>query len=368
MTIPFIEPNESQRLLCERIASFGKTLNDGMIERDAEQILDREVWRRCAEFGIPGLPIPEQYGGSGQDMTTTLYAMKALGEACEDNGLVFAMNAQMWAFQLPVLHFGTEAQKQRYLPALCRGELIAAHAITEQEAGSDVMALCTRAVRDDDAYVLTGRKTYITNAPVADALLIFATVAPELKAAGVTAFLVERGAAGLTLPPALSKMGHRTAQMGEVLLEECRIPLENRLGAEGAGMLIFSSAMEWERTCIFAAHLGAMQRLLNQTIAYARGRKQFGMPISKYSPIADKIVEMRIAIEAGEMLLCKAAALKDAGRNATLQAAMAKLFVSEARIRQAVDAVQIHGAYGYLTRNQVERELRDAVGGAIYSG
>lgn len=347
---------------------FGRSLNEGMIERDKDAVFRRDLWQRCAEFGILGLPIPAEFGGSAQDLKTTFAAMMELGYACRDNGLVFSLNAQMWAFELPILNFGTDDQKRRYLPSVVRGERIGAHAVTEPEYGSDAMSMATRAVRDGDFYVLDGTKTFITNGPVADVVLAFATVNRAMKVAGVTAFLVERGTPGMTLSPPIPKMGMRTSPMGEIAFEACRVPVSARLGREGAGALIFNSAMEWERTCIFAAHLGAMKRLFEETVAYAKARKQFGQSISKFESVADKLVDMKIAIEAGELLLYKAAATKDAGQNAILAAAMAKLFVSEAHVKHALAALQIHGGYGYSTEYQIEREVRDAIPGTIYSG
>lgn len=362
------EPSEEQRALAAAMEAFGRSLNDGLAERDRRAQFDRERWRRCAEFGIPGLPIPPAWGGSGQDLETTLLAMEALGRGCRDNGLVFSLNAQMWAVELPILHFGTEEQKRRLLPGLCAGELIGAHAMTEPGSGSDAMALGTRAVRDGDAYVLTGTKAFVTNAPVADVILVFATVDPAARFAGVTGFLVERGTPGLGLSDPVSKMGLRTSPMGEVVLDGCRVPAASRLGPEGGGVKLFNSAMEWERACIFASHLGAMERLLDETIAYARTRKQFGQPISRFAPVADAIVDMKVAIEAGRLLLYRVGARKDAGHDAILDAAIAKLFVSEAHVQQTLSALQIHGGYGYTTEFGVERELRDALPGTIYSG
>jgi hypothetical protein len=269
---------------------------------------------------------------------------------------------------LPILHFGTEAQRREHLPALCRGDRIGAHAITEPGSGSDALSMACRARRDGDGYVLDGVKTFVTNAPVADVILVFATVAPEARFAGITGFLVERGTPGLTLSDPISKMGLRTSPMGEVVLEGCRVPATSRLGAEGAGVRIFSSAMEWERACIFASHLGAMDRLLADTIAYARARRQFGEPISRFAPVADAIVDMKVSIEAGRLLLYRVGARKDAGEDATLDAALAKLFVSEAHVRQALAALRIHGGYGYTTEFGIERELRDAIPGTLYSG
>jgi alkylation response protein AidB-like acyl-CoA dehydrogenase len=366
--VNFFEPSDEQRALCEAVRQFGRTLNEGLAQRDAEGRFDREAWRRCAEFGIPGLPLPREYGGSGADLMTTLLAMMALGHGCRDNGLVFSLNAQMWAFQLPVLKFGTEAQRARYLPPLARGERIGAHAVTEPSHGSDAMGMRTRARRDGEHYVLDGTKTFITNGPVADVLLVFATVNPALKSLGVTGFLVDRETPGLTLSRPIPKMGIRTSPMGEVVLEGCRVPVSARLGPEGAGGSIFNAAMAWERTCIFAAHLGAMERLLEDCVAYAKAREQFGQPISRHPEIADKLVDMKVALEAGRLLLYRAAAARDAGKDAILEAAMAKLFVSEAHVRQALAAIQLHGGYGFTTEYGVERELRDAVPGTLYSG
>lgn len=363
-----LEPSEEQRDLCRAVGAFGTTLNDGLAERDRRASFDRARWARCAEFGLLGLPIPPEWGGSGQSLTTSLLAMEALGRACRDNGLVFSLNAQLWAVELPILRFGTPAQRARYLPPLCRGEWIGAHAVTEPGSGSDAMALTTRAVRDGDHYVLTGAKTFVTNGPVADVALVFATVAPEARVAGVTAFLVERGTPGLSVSEPIPKMGLRTSPMGELALDGCRVPAAQRLGAEGSGMAIFSAAMEWERACIFAAHLGAMEWLLDETIAYARERQQFGQPIGRFAPVADAIVDAKIAIEAGRLLLYRVGARKDAGKDAVLDAAIAKLFVSEAHVRQALAAIRIHGGYGYTTELGVERELRDAIPGTIYSG
>ncbi len=362
------DPTEEQRSLADAVERFGRRLSEGVAERDRRGTFDRELWRRCGEFGLPGLPVPEAYGGSGQSLTTTIVAMEALGRGCRDNGLVFSLNAQMWAVEMPLLRFGGEALRRRLLPPLCRGERIGAHAMTEPGSGSDAMALSTRAVRDGDDYVLDGVKTFVTNGPVADVVVVFATVDRSARAAGVTAFVVERGAAGLSFSEPISKMGLRTSPMGEVVLEGCRVPVANRLGAEGAGAAVFAAAMEWERACIFAAHLGAMERLLDETTAYARGRRQFGKPISSFPPVADAIVDARVAIDAGRLLLYRVGARKDAGRDATLDACIAKLFVSEAHVRQALAAIQIHGGYGYTTEFGVERELRDAIPGTLYSG
>ena len=359
---------DEQEALCRSVAEFGASLNEGLSEREERGAFTHELWRRCGEFGLQGLPIPVEYGGSQQSLTNTALAMTALGKACRDNGLLFSLNAQMWAFELPLLRFGTEQQRHRWLPAVCQGALVGAHAVTEPRSGSDAFAMSTRAVRDGDHYVLNGAKTFVTNGPVADVLIVFATLDPALRSAGITAFLIERDTPGLTLSRPIPKMGLRSSPMGEVVLEDCRVPLSQRLGGEGAGTAIFSSAMEWERTCIFAAHLGAMERLLEDSVRYAREREQFGVPIAQHPEIANQLVDMRVSIEVGKLLLLKAASAKEAGKNAMLHAAIAKLFISEAHVRQALGAIQVHGGYGYTTEFGVERELRDAVPGTLYSG
>lgn len=364
----FFAPSAEQAALREAVEAFGRALDEGLPAREAEGRFDRDVWRRCADFGLLGLPMPAEYGGTGESLTTTLLAMEALGRGCSDNGLVFSLNAQLWAFQLPVLTFGTEAQRRRWLPPLVRGELVGAHAVTEPAHGSDAMSMTSRARREGDEYVLDGAKTFVTNGPVADVLLVFATIDRALRSAGVTAFVVERGTPGLTLSPAIPKMGLRTSPMGEVSMEGVRVPVTSRLGAEGEGSAIFNAAMAWERTCIFAAHLGAMERLYRRTLQHAKDRRQFGQPLVRHPPIAEKLVEMRVSIEAGRLLLLKAAAAKEAGGDAILEAAMAKLFVSEAHVRLALAAIQIHGGYGYCTETGIERELRDAIPGTLYSG
>lgn len=362
------QPDTEQLALCNAIKAFGCSLNDDMIERDSSAHFSQENWRRCADFGIQGLPVPSEYGGSGQNLTTTLLAMEALGYACRDNGLVFSLNAQMWAFEHPLIRFGSKEQKRHYLPLLCSGEIIGAHAITEPEFGSDAMSMTTRYRLDGDHYILNGSKTFVTNGPVADVVLAFATIDPNLHSAGLSAFLIEQGTSGMSFSQPIAKMGLRTSPMGEVVFQNCRIPVSNRLGNEGLGVMIFNSAMEWERACIFASHVGSMQRLLDDTVEYAKTRKQFGEPISHFSAVADKLVEMKINVEAARLLIYKVGAIKDAGGNAMMEAAMAKLFVSQAHIRQTLDAIQIHGGYGYTTEFQIERELRDAIPGTIYSG
>ena len=347
---------------------LGRKLNDGLIERDRTGELSRAGWIACARFGLQGLPMPETYGGADADILTTMLTMEGLGYGCRDNGLIFAINAQMWSVQMPILDFGTPEQKERYLPRLIRGEFIGAHGMSEPDSGSDAYSLRTRAERRSEGYLLNGTKTFVTNAPVADLALVFATVDRGKGMWGVTAFLIDRGTPGFRVGGDIQKLGLRTSPMAEVILEDCLLPEANRLGPEGAGARIFNSSMEWERTGILASHLGAMERQLEVCVRYARERQQFGQAIGKFQSVSNRIVDMKVRLESARLLLYKVAWLKKNGQPAAQEAALAKLYLSECFLQSSLDAVRVHGGYGYMTEFEVERDLRDAVGGTIYSG
>lgn len=346
----------------------GKELNRQLREREQVGEFPRDAWRACARFGIQGLPIPEEFRGSGADILTTVLVMEGLGYACGDNGLIFSLNAQMWSVQLPILKFGTPEQQRAYLPGLVSGDLIGGHGMTEADSGSDAFSMRTRAERRGDRYILNGSKLYITNAPVADMFLVFASLNPGHGFAGACAFLLEKGTPGLTVSNSLDKMGLRTSPMGEIILTDCKVPVENRLGKEGAGLAIFNSSMEWERSCILASAVGAMQRQLETCVRYAQMRQQFGQAIGKFQSISNKIANMYLRLEAARLLIYKVAWLKQQGKSATAEAAAAKVFTSEAWVQSSLDAIQIHGAFGYMTESEIERDLRDSVAGTIYSG
>ena len=360
---------EEQLTFQETVRNFArKELQDDVIRRDRDNEFFWEGWRRCAAFGIHGLPLPAEYGGSGADRLTTALAMEALGYACPDNGLIFSINAHMWSCEMPLLTFGTEKQKAAYLPTLCRGEWVGVHGVTEPDSGSDAFSLKTRAERKEDRYILNGRKTLITNAPIADLVVVFATVDPARGLNGVSAFLLEKGTPGFVVSREIEKMGLRTSPMGELILEDCEVPTESRLGAEGAGNAIFQCSMEWERSCILASQVGVMARQLEACVAYARQRTQFGRPIGKFQLVAGKIADMKIRLETCRAILYDVAAGEKRGADRIMDAAIAKAYISECAVQSALDAIQIHGGYGYTTEMGIERDLRDAVGGRLYSG
>ena len=361
--------SEEQLALRSSIISFAKKeLNDSLIEQDRDEEFNWEGWKKCAAMGLHGLPVPQEYGGQGADILTTACALEALGYGCRDNGLIFSINAHMWSAEIPLLRFGNETQKRRYLPKLVSGLWVGVHAMSEPMSGSDAFSLKSRAERKGDRYVINGSKTFITNAQIADVLIVFANLDPARGAAGITGFIVEKGTPGLTVSKKLHKMGLRTSPMAELALVDCEVPAENVLGKEGAGTAIFTVSMEWERICILASQLGAMQRLLETCVKYARERKQFGQAIGKFPAIAHKVAEMDIRLETARLVLYRAAWLKKQGKHPLREAAIAKAYVSEAFIQTCMDAIQIHGGYGYMTEYEIERELRDAIAGKIYSG
>ncbi len=358
-----------QRELTEAAAGFARReLNRDLAKLEDAGEFPREAWRACARFGVQGLPVPAGLGGAGADVVTTALVMEALGYGCQDNGLLFSLNAQMWSLELPLVAFGTEAQQRAYLPGMVSGELIGAHAMTEPGSGSDALHMSTRAERRGEGYLLKGAKQYITNAPVADVFLVYASVADRPGLAGLAAFLVDAGTPGLSVSGSFEKMGLRTSPMGEVTLQDCVVPAGSRLGPEGAGMAIFNSSMEWERSCLFASVAGAMRRQLERCVEYARSREQFGQPIGKFQGVSGKLADMYVRLEAARLLIYHVAWLKQQGRSAPAEAAAAKLFTSEAWVRSSQDAIQAHGGLGYLKEAGIERDLRDAMASTIYSG
>jgi alkylation response protein AidB-like acyl-CoA dehydrogenase len=358
-----------QLALRQRVIDFARSeLNENILQRDRDGEFSRENWRKCAEFGIQGMMIPREYGGQGCDVMTTALAMEALGYGCRDNGLTFGLNAQMWTIQMTLLHYASAEQKRTLLPRLCSGEAIACYAMTEPEAGSDAYSGKTRFEKKDGGYLLNGEKMLITFAPIADYALIFATSDPALGKWGLSLFLVERGTPGIEPGPVELKMGLRTVPIGSIKLQDCFIPAENRIGAEGAGASMFSTVLEYERACIMASQLGAMEYQLERAIDYAQKRKQFGKPIGKYQAVSNRITEMKMRLEIARLLVYKAAWLKKENKPMMMEAALANIYLGDAFVASSLDSVYVFGGRGYLTEYEIERDLRDAVGGPIYGG
>ncbi len=361
--------SDEQKAFRDEVVRFAqRELGEDLIDRDRGNVFDAKAWQRCAEFGIQGLPIPKEYGGQEADPLTTMIAMEALGYGCSDNGLIFSLNAQMWACEIPILRFGTEEQKRTYLPALCDGSKMAAHGMSEPNSGSDAFSLTTRAELRDDRYILNGSKTFVTNAPVSDIFVVFATTDRSLGFAGLCAFILERDFPGFEVGEPIHKMGLRTSPMSELFFRDCEVPVENLLGRKGGGMALFNSAMEWERSCILASTVGSMERQLERSIVYARERKQYGQPIGKFQAVSHRIVDMKLRLDTARLLLYRLGWAMGKGKASALDAAIAKLHLSESFLQSSMDALQIHGGYGYMTEYELEREVRDAFGSRLYSG
>ncbi|MEG3658599.1 acyl-CoA dehydrogenase family protein [Arenibacter palladensis] len=345
-------------------------LNSSIASNDASSTFSREDWKKCAEFGIQALACPLAYGGKNKevDILSATLAMEGFGYGCRDNGLPFALNAQMWTVQLPISQFGSELQKQKFLPKLVSGEWIGSHGLTEPNAGSDIFSMETTATKVNGGYILNGKKHLITFAPIADMALVFATTNPKMGKWGVTGFIVENEMAGFTKGENRYKMGLRTVPIGDLLFEDCFVPLENRLGGEGAGWSITTASLEYDRCNILASQLGAMERQLEETIKFVRHRKQFGKSVGNFQSVSNRVANMKLRLEASRLLLYKVAWLKSKGQSAMMEAALLKLQLSESFVASSLDAIRNQGGSGYLTENEVERDLRDAIGGVIYAG
>jgi alkylation response protein AidB-like acyl-CoA dehydrogenase len=358
-----------QRQLGETAVEFArKELNTDIPEQDRAGDFPREAWLRCARFGVQGLPFPEHLGGQGADLATTVLVLESLGYGCQDNGLLFSLNAHIWSCALPIWKFGDKDQQSRYLPALCDGSMIGVQAVTEAGSGSDALAVSTRAVRDGDHYVLNGEKTFITNAPVADVFVVLARAGDTGTIADLCAFVVEKGTDGLSTGAPFDKLGLRTSPMSEVAFTDCRVPASALLGGPGAGMTVFTTTIEWERGFIMAAALGTMRRQLEDSTEYAAHHQRFGRPIGKNQSVAARIVDMRVRLDAARLLLYRLAWLKDQGKRTTLDSAIAKLFLSESFVESSLSAFDTYGAYAYMTGTATERDLRDSLASRIYSG
>jgi alkylation response protein AidB-like acyl-CoA dehydrogenase len=364
-----IEVSPAQR---ERIAAVKKfaesRLSPGARQREAAAQFDRALWDEAVAFGLVGLPIPEEWGGSGLDCVETMQVVEALGATCEDGGLVFSLCAHMFASAVPLWRSGSLPHQEQYLADLASGRLICANGTSEPEAGSDVYSMKTSARRDGDGYVLDGTKCFITNAPVADLFLIYAKTSPSGGFLGISAFLLPRDTPGLAIAPEHDKTGLKTSPWGTLILSDCRVPASSRVGPEGCGASLFNESMIWERGCLFAYYIGAMERVLGQCIEHARTRKQFGVALGKNQSISNRIVDMKMRLEAGRLLLYHAGELHRSGQRSDEAVALSKLWISEAAVQTGLDAIQIFGGTGMATASGVDALLRDAIPSRVFSG
>lgn len=366
----FSWPTEYQEYRAQ-VEDFIRTeVNPTLAGLDESQSFPRAAWKACARFGIQSLPVPANLGGPLEtvDFSRALLAMQGFGYACTDNGLPFAMNAQMWTVQTPILHFGSPEQHDKYLRPMMRGELIGAHALTERQAGSDVMNMQLKATKVDGGYLLNGEKWLITLGPICDVALVVANTRPELGKWGISALLVEKGMKGFVQSEKISKMGMRCIPIGGFTFTDCFVPAENLLGSEGSGFGILNHSLEYDRCSIMASQLGAMERQLEESIAYVKTREQFGQAVGKFQSVSNRIAEMKLRLETARLLLYKTAWLKEQGKSAALEAALLKLQLSEAFVSSSLDSIRNYGGIGFLTETGADKNLRDSVGGLIYAG
>ncbi len=334
----------------------------------ADGFFSRKDWRKLGELGLAGLCVPTRYGGSGLGALDTALQTEAFGRGCPDTGLVFAASAHLFACAVPIAEFGGEKVKRGLLPGLCSGELIAGNAMTETDAGSDVSRLAVTADQVPGGFVLNGEKSFVSNGPVADVYVTYATTDPAAGYLGVTSFVVERDARGLIVGEPFEKLGLLSCPAGTIRFEDCFVPAEHALGEPGTGGAVFQHSMSWERACLFAGYLGLLDRLVERCVAHARSRRQFSRPIGEFQSVANRIVEMKLRAESARLLLYRACWEMDQGVSSALSVALSKLAVSVGAVASALDAVQLFGSRGYLREYGVEAFLRDTVPSTIFSG
>ncbi len=353
---------EEQLLFREQVLRFArKEIVPRVQEHDLKAEFDWESWRKLGEFGILGLHFPEDLGGSGADVVTSVIAAEALGEAGVDGGLTLSYGAHTYLCADTIFAHGTDAQRRRYIPKLATGKWVGCMGLTEPGAGSDVASLRTRAERRGDTWLLNGTKMFITNGAIADVAVIYARIGPGTGQEGISAFIVEKGTPGFSVGRRLNKMGVRTSPTSELIFEDCVIPAENLLGQESGGFLMAMRTVEWDRSTLLAPFMGAATFLIQRCSRYAQEREQFGRPIASFQAVKHRIADIKIFLEAARSLVYRIAWCKDQGRPLNhLEAAIAKLFIGDWSLKPTNDAMLVFGGYGYCHEYDVERIFRDS--------
>lgn len=329
------------------------------IEIDVEAKFPEDIFKDMGELGLLGIPFPEQYGGVGGDTITYALAVEEIGRVCGSTGLSYAAAVSLGAS--PIYYFGTEEQKEKFLKPLAEGKALGSFGLTEPNAGSDAGGTMTTARLDGDEYVINGEKCFITNASYAQQIIVTAVTGKDDRGKNIiSAIIVPTDTPGLTITDNYDKMGVRGSNTAEIVLEDVRVPKENLLGDPEKGFKQFLYTLDGGRISIAALGVGIAQASLDKALAYAKERKQFGQPLTKFQAIQFKLADMAMEIELARNMVLKAAWLKDQGKNFTKEAAYAKLFATETAFRAANQAIQIHGGYGYMREYEVERYLRDA--------
>lgn len=361
---------EEQLMFRESVYKYAKNEIVPMCEEaDLTGEFNFEVWKKLGAMGLLGLPFPEEYGGSGANVVTCCLAGEALGHAGVDGGHMLALGAHTYLCTDTLFKHGNEDQRKRYVPKLATGEWIGCMGLTEPNAGSDAASMQTTAVKKGDRWILNGSKTFITNAPVADVCVVYATVDKSLKHAGITAFIVEKGFKGFSTGKPFHKMGARASATSEVFLEDCEVPEENLLGEVGHGFMYTHETLSWDRSSLLAPFVGGLMLMLDQCARYATDRVQFAKPIKSFQAIQHKLADIKVVIEASRLLVYRVAYDKDAGLPLNhIHTSIAKAFVGDWDMQAASEGVQIFGGYGYMHEYPVERMMRDAKLGQIGGG
>ncbi len=358
---------EEQEMMRKMVRDLAQTEIAPFVERMEEHDeFPTEILNKMAELGLMGITIPEEYGGAGMDYPSYVIAINEISKVSATVGVILSVHTSVGTN--PILYFGTEAQKQKYVRKLASGEYLGAFALTEPNAGSDAASLKTRAVKDGDNYLLNGSKIFITNGGEADTYIVFAITDAEKGTKGISAFIVEKNTPGLIIGKNEHKMGLHGSRTVVLTFEDCKVPTENLLGAEGEGFKIAMSNLEYGRIGIAAQALGIAEAALEAAVNYAKDRKQFGKPIALQQGIGFKLADMATAVEAARLLVYRAAYLKSQRIPCGQEASMAKLFASRTAMEVATEAIQVFGGYGYTKEYPVERYFRDAKICEIYEG
>jgi isovaleryl-CoA dehydrogenase len=355
--------SEAHRLLRDTVGDWAaREVGPIAAEIDRRDEFPAELWRKMGDLGILGVTVDPAYGGAGFDLLAGVLAIEQIARYSGSVALSYGAHANLCVNN--IFRNGNEEQRRRYLPPLCSGEAVGALALTEPDAGSDAVSIQTRAVRDGDDYVINGTKMFITNGPVADTLVLYAKTNPEAGSRGITAFIVEADTPGFAVAKKLDKVGHRGSPTGMLSLQDVRVPAGNVLGRENAGVEVMMSGLDIERAFLSGESLGLAEAALEHSITYAKERKQFGQPIGSFQLIQGKIADMYTQVEAARWLVYRTAVLAEEasrqGRRVSKEAAAAIMYAAEVSTRVALDAVQIHGGFGYLMESPVQRILRDA--------
>ncbi|MEG7927438.1 acyl-CoA dehydrogenase AcdA [Bacillus cereus] len=359
--------SEEHEMIRKMVRDFAKNeVAPTAAERDEEERFDRELFDQMAELGLTGIPWPEEYGGIGSDYLAYVIAIEELSRVCASTGVTLSAHTSLAGW--PIVKFGTEEQKQKFLRPMAEGKKIGAYGLTEPGSGSDAGGMKTIAKRDGDHYVLNGSKIFITNGGIADIYVVFALTDPESKQRGTSAFIVESDTPGFSVGKKESKLGIRSSPTTEIMFEDCRIPVENLLGEEGQGFKIAMQTLDGGRNGIAAQAVGIAQGALDASVEYARERHQFGKPIAAQQGIGFKLADMATDVEAARLLTYQAAWLESEGLPYGKESAMSKVFAGDAAMKVATEAVQVFGGYGYTKDYPVERYMRDAKITQIYEG